>query len=67
MGRPGWGLGEVDIFFFFFRHPLNDRGRRKRMRNCGRADSEGGNEWTEKQNKSKQRKERKEKRKEITL
>ena len=27
-------------------HPLGDRGRRDRMRKCGRADQEAGNDWT---------------------
>ena len=28
------------------KHPLGDRGKRNRMRKCGRGDLEEGKEWT---------------------
>jgi hypothetical protein len=36
-GRPCKVFGE---------HPLRDKGRRTGMRNCGRANQEGVNDWT---------------------
>ena len=39
VGRVDWGLPGGG-------HPFGDWGRRNGIRNCRRADGEGGNDWT---------------------